>query len=89
MGDGSLTYSEEESDLEKLFEEWMTKHGRIYGSEEEKELRFNTFKQCVKRLNEHNKTRGISWIMGLNQFSDYTSDEFASGFLGCRRRTCD
>jgi len=38
--------------------------------------RFNIFKNNLVTIREHNK-KGLSWTMGVNQFSDMTSEEFS------------
>jgi len=42
--------------------------------------RFGVFKRALDLIREHN-SKGLSWTMGVNQFTDMTSEEF-SAFVG-------
>uniref|UniRef100_A0A803QJB9 Cysteine proteinase n=1 Tax=Cannabis sativa TaxID=3483 RepID=A0A803QJB9_CANSA len=41
--------------LSKRHEEWMVRHGKVYKSAQEKEIRFNIFKENVKFIESFNK----------------------------------
>ncbi|CAM8881886.1 unnamed protein product [Rhodiola kirilowii] len=68
--------------LAQLHEEWMTEHGRDYGSAEEREYRFKIFKNTVERVNAHNQVEGRSYDMAVNKFSDMTYDELKAKYTG-------
>merc|ERR1712127_758343 len=52
-----------------------------YHTRAEHELRFEIFQANLKKNNAHNKA-GLSYTMGINQFSDLTDSEFKSQNLG-------
>ncbi|MED6133396.1 hypothetical protein PIB30_027935 [Stylosanthes scabra] len=64
----------------ELFESWMTKHNKIYDSNEEKLFRFKIFTDMLKYIEETNKVL-TTFRVGLNQFSDLTDEEFENIYL--------
>ncbi|XP_010884910.2 uncharacterized protein LOC105019996 [Esox lucius] len=67
-----------EEELDKEFAMWKTKHGKTYNSTEEEAKRRNIWFATRTRVMEHNRkaANGLAtWIMGLNHFSDLTSEE--------------
>lgn len=69
--------------LIELFEQWMSKHGKIYETIEEKLRRFDIFKDNLKHIDERNKAVTNYWL-GLNEFADLTHQEFKSKYLGLK-----
>ncbi|WRX13877.1 Peptidase C1A, partial [Theobroma cacao] len=61
--------------LIELFESWISKHGKIYESIEEKLLRFEVFKDNLKHIDKRNKEISSYWL-GLNEFADLSHEEF-------------
>ncbi|CAG9854681.1 unnamed protein product [Phyllotreta striolata] len=65
-----------------LHEQWgnfKVKHGKVYKNIAEEIVRFEIFQQNLKTIEEHNAKyeAGLSGFwMGVNKFSDMTSDEF-------------
>ncbi|OAY54730.1 cysteine protease XCP1 [Manihot esculenta] len=79
--------------LSELFESWMSKHGKIYNTIEEKLHRFEVFQDNLKHIDHRNKEVTSYWL-GLNEFADLTHEEFKSKYLGLntdfsRRRTSE
>ncbi|XP_020675311.1 oryzain alpha chain [Dendrobium catenatum] len=73
-----------EEDVRELYDNWMARHGRIYNELDEKERRFEIFKDNLLYIDEHNA--GVhSFRLGLNRFADLTNDEYRSLYLGFRR----
>ncbi|GMJ03429.1 xylem cysteine peptidase 1 [Hibiscus trionum] len=70
--------------LIELFEEWISKHGKIYESIEEKLKRFEVFKDNLKHIDKRNKEISSYWL-GLNEFADLSHDEFKNMYLGLKR----
>lgn len=66
-----------------LFESWISKHGKIYESIEEKLLRFEIFKDNLKHIDEKNKVVSNYWL-GLNEFADLSHQEFKNKYLGLK-----
>lgn len=69
--------------LIELFDSWMSKHGKVYKSLEEKLRRFEVFKDNLKHIDETNKKRSSYWL-GLNEFADLSHEEFKATHLGLR-----
>ncbi|XP_018829301.2 cysteine protease XCP1-like [Juglans regia] len=65
----------------ELFESWMSKHGKIYKSMEEKLQRFEVFKDNLKHIDQRNKEITSYWL-GLNEFADLSHEEFKTQYLG-------
>jgi KDEL-tailed cysteine endopeptidase len=45
-------------------------------TENEIDLRYNTFKENLMKIHEHNSNTDHSWKMNINQFADMNNDEF-------------
>jgi len=71
----------------KEFSTFMNKFGKTYSTSEESKLRFDIFKDNVKKMNAHNARKDVSWKMGINQFSDLTDEEFEARHLGGYKQT--
>ncbi|KAG2706260.1 hypothetical protein I3760_05G095700 [Carya illinoinensis] len=67
----------------ELFESWMSKHGKIYKSMEEKLQRFEVFKDNLKHIDQRNKEITSYWL-GLNEFADLSHEEFKTQYLGLK-----
>ncbi|XP_065854529.1 cysteine protease XCP1-like [Euphorbia lathyris] len=65
----------------ELFETWMSKHGKIYESIEEKLHRFEVFMDNLKHIDSRNKEVTTYWL-GLNEFADLSHEEFKNKYLG-------
>ncbi|OVA15891.1 Peptidase C1A [Macleaya cordata] len=76
-----------DKEVTDLYESWLAKHGKVYNDLEEKERRFEIFKENLKFINEHNAGNN-SYKVGLNQFSDLTKEEF-SQMLGFDNRSTE
>ncbi|KAF4386553.1 hypothetical protein G4B88_006809 [Cannabis sativa] len=63
--------------LSKRHEEWMVRHGKVYKSAQEKEIRFNIFKENVKFIESFNKhEKKYSFKISMNKFGDMANHEF-------------
>lgn len=59
------------------FDDWASKHGKIYGSEVESAYRREVFQKNVERITRHN-AEGHNWTMAINKFADLTAEEFTA-----------
>ena len=66
------------------FERFIATHGRNYASQEEFNLRKGIFMTNLQQIEEHN-AKGLSWTLGVNQFSDWTDEEYGR-LLGLKGR---
>ncbi|KAJ7560923.1 hypothetical protein O6H91_03G006400 [Diphasiastrum complanatum] len=67
--------------LSDLYESWMGKHSKGYSNLEEKQQRFEIFKDNLKYINDENLKNATYWL-GLNKFADLTHEEFRAKYLG-------
>ncbi|OMO60881.1 hypothetical protein COLO4_33697 [Corchorus olitorius] len=66
-------------------EQWMAQYGRVYKGNNEREQRFNIFKENVARIDSFNNANDKTYKLGVNQFADLTNEEFTAsrnGFKG-------
>ncbi|KAG6549333.1 hypothetical protein Mapa_009050 [Marchantia paleacea] len=57
-------------ETEQNFQSWMLKHSKTYSSQTVQTKRFNTFKNNLKRIREHNSKPDVSYKLGLTKFAD-------------------
>ncbi|KAK3431227.1 hypothetical protein EUGRSUZ_E02717 [Eucalyptus grandis] len=63
----------------------MARHGRIYKDNLEKEKRYGIFLETLRFIEDFdNKAANQSYKVGLNQFSDLTTEEFVPRYTGFR-----
>ncbi|KAG7552748.1 Cathepsin propeptide inhibitor domain (I29) [Arabidopsis thaliana x Arabidopsis arenosa] len=58
-----------------IFESWMVKHGKVYGSVAEKERRLTIFEDNLRFINNRN-AENLSYRLGLTQFADLSLHEY-------------
>jgi len=68
-----LKASENEDHLEH-FTEFAAKFNKNFGDSEEFQKRFDTFKNNLRHVEEHNSKNGFN--LGVNMFSDLSEEEF-------------
>ena len=65
---------------------FKNRFSKVYASDEELESRFDIFKSNMRSIVEHNAILNQNFTMGINQFSDFSPDEFkalyVSGYKG-------
>ncbi|KFK43609.1 hypothetical protein AALP_AA1G148800 [Arabis alpina] len=68
--------------LVTLHQQWMIQFSRVYSSKSEKHMRFKVFKNNLKFIEDFNKQRNQSYKLGVNEFSDWTVEEFIATHTG-------
>ncbi|XP_063040253.1 cystein proteinase inhibitor protein salarin-like [Engraulis encrasicolus] len=71
-------------DLDKTFQEWKVKFGKVYSSPEEEAKRKQIWTDNWDRIEAHNAqfSQGLeTWSMALNHFADMTWEEFSGTML--------
>ncbi|KAK6152042.1 hypothetical protein DH2020_014677 [Rehmannia glutinosa] len=63
------------------FARFAHRYGKRYEHAEEVQRRFQIFSENLKMIRSHNK-KGLSYTMGVNEFTDLTWDEFRKHRLG-------
>ncbi|CAL0304843.1 unnamed protein product [Lupinus luteus] len=65
----------------KIHEQWMSQYQRSYTNDTEKEKRFQIFKENLEYIEKFSNANN-NYKLGLNQFSDLTTDEFLASYTG-------
>ncbi|CAA6658925.1 unnamed protein product [Spirodela intermedia] len=68
--------------VSELFEKWCKEHGKVYGSEEEREHRLRVFADNAAFVMEHNGRGNSTFTLDLNAFADLSPHEFRTAYLG-------
>jgi hypothetical protein len=63
--------------IDYKFMEFVTKHGKSYGTREEYDFRAAIFRETFKFVEEHNASETETHKAEVNEMSDWTSDEWA------------
>lgn len=86
---GSQTHSIPDSGSESsAWLQFKQQFGKVYKSQEEDSMRFANFMAAKRRVELHNANQSATYKMGLNQMSDWTSEEF-NRLLGSNRAPWD
>ncbi|GFS29379.1 granulin repeat cysteine protease family protein [Actinidia rufa] len=67
-----------------MYESWLIEQGKSYNSLDEKEMRFEIFKENLRIIDNHNADANRSYSLGLNRFADLTDEEYRSTYLGLK-----
>ncbi|KAK3184015.1 hypothetical protein Dsin_031302 [Dipteronia sinensis] len=71
--------------MSEKHEQWMLKYGKVYENAEEKERRFQIFKDNVEFIESFNAAGNKPYKLSANRFLDQTNDEFKASRNGYRR----
>ena len=74
---------ETEDSLWSLYERWRSHH-TVSRDLDEKQKRFNVFKENARYIHEFNKRKDAPYKLRLNKFADLTNHEFRSTYAGSR-----
>jgi KDEL-tailed cysteine endopeptidase len=66
---------------QKEFMLFRDRFNKIYASDEDFFARFEVFKSNMRSILEHNSVPGQNFTLGVNQFSDLTSEEFKALYI--------
>jgi Papain family cysteine protease/Cathepsin propeptide inhibitor domain (I29) len=69
------------SDVESAFQQWAAVHGKEYADDDERDSRRGNFEANAHFIAEHN-SRYDNVRLALNEFADFTFEEFAQTRLG-------
>ncbi|KAI5447812.1 hypothetical protein KIW84_015312 [Lathyrus oleraceus] len=69
-----------ESSVVEAHQQWMIEYGRTYTNSYEMEKRFQIFKNNLEYIENFNNAGNKSYSLGLNQFSDLTTEEFMASY---------
>ena len=70
--------------VQQQFLEFLSTHGKSYGTQEEFNYRLQVFADNLETINAHNESNADDATLGLNHMADWTSHEFKRllGFRG-------
>jgi len=71
-----------ESDEWKQFSNFQDRFSKKYSSFQELQTRFQVFRENLRNIILHNLDYSQNFTMGINQFTDLTSQEFKDQYLG-------
>jgi len=71
-----------ESSVVEAHQQWMMKYGRTYTNSYEMEKRKKIFKENLEYIENFNNVGNKSYKLGLNPYSDLTSEEFIASHTG-------
>mmetsp|Transcript_43500 Transcript_43500/g.102505 ORF Transcript_43500/g.102505 Transcript_43500/m.102505 type:complete len:357 (-) Transcript_43500:93-1163(-) len=77
--------SSSEEDVQKAFDDFVTKYGRSYVDEDQRAYRFEIFKTNFAYINRVNARR-LSYQLGVTAFADQSEEEFLRSRFGARDR---
>jgi len=72
----------EDTDLVHLYNTWKAENNKLYASSIEHDYRFKVFSDNYKYITEMNQVSHHTFKLGLNLFSDLTSEEFLAKYTG-------
>ncbi|XP_075665574.1 senescence-specific cysteine protease SAG12-like [Castanea sativa] len=84
---GAMSRNFPDAPLYERYEQWMAQHGRKYINSVEKEKRFNIFKDNLEYIDKFNNGGNRTFKLGVNKFSDLTSEEFLAYYTGFKIST--
>ena len=67
-----------ETSMYERHEQWMARYGRVYKDGDEKDKRFEIFKDNVARIESFNKAMDKPYRLSVNEFADLTNEEFTA-----------
>jgi len=67
-----------------MWSEFKNEFGKVYNAVDEENQRFEVFKANVDIIQATN-AKNLSYTLGVNQFSDLTSDEFVAQYTGLKK----
>ncbi|XP_010501640.2 PREDICTED: zingipain-2-like [Camelina sativa] len=65
-------------------QQWMLKFSRVYDDEFEKQRRLEVFSKNLKFIENFNNMGNQSYELGVNEFTDWTEEEFLATHTGLR-----
>ncbi|OMP12667.1 hypothetical protein COLO4_02899 [Corchorus olitorius] len=77
-----MSHTTHEAAIIAEHEAWMSKYGRTYANEAEKNKRFKIFKENFEYIHNFNNAGNKTYKLSINKYSDLTHDEFVASRTG-------
>lgn len=71
-----------EDPMLERFEQWVGRHGRLYGSAGEKRRRLEVYRRNVELVEQFNSMSNGGYKLADTKFADLTNEEFRAKMLG-------
>ncbi|KAL4179615.1 hypothetical protein AMTRI_Chr13g88210 [Amborella trichopoda] len=78
--------SRKEKDVRAMYELWLRRNRKAYNGLDEKDRRFEIFKDNLAHIDQHNANGNSTYKLGLNKFADLTNEEYRARYLGVRNK---
>ncbi|KAE8678425.1 Senescence-specific cysteine protease SAG39 [Hibiscus syriacus] len=78
----------EDASMYERHRQWMSQFGRVYSDNNERQKRFNIFKQNVELIDSFNNANNKPYKLAVNQFADLTNEEFTASRNGFKGHMC-
>ncbi|KAG8501670.1 hypothetical protein CXB51_004772 [Gossypium anomalum] len=78
----------EDASMYERHQQWMVQFGRVYKDTNERQKRFQIFKQNVARIDSFNAANNKPYKLGVNQFADLTNQEFTASRNAFKGHMC-
>ncbi|AAF88126.1 Putative cysteine proteinase [Arabidopsis thaliana] len=72
------------SSIVDYHQQWMIQFSRVYDDEFEKQLRLQVLTENLKFIESFNNMGNQSYKLGVNEFTDWTKEEFLATYTGLR-----
>ncbi|XP_050228529.1 senescence-specific cysteine protease SAG39-like [Mercurialis annua] len=76
LASAAIARNLQDASMHERHEQWMTRFGRVYPDPNEKEIRYEIFKENVQLIESFNKDASKPYKLGINKFADLTNEEF-------------
>ncbi|XVF25663.1 hypothetical protein REPUB_Repub13aG0232900 [Reevesia pubescens] len=76
----------QEAAITNKHKQWMSRYGRVYENQSEKDKRFKIFKDNLEYIENFNNAGNRTYKLGINEFADLTHDEFLAARTGYKKR---
>lgn len=78
------TASAEPNEIQRAWQDFVAKYGRVFHSVQEESRRFEIFEKNYMFIKSENAVKGRNFTLVVNGFADQAPEEFGQGHLGMR-----
>lgn len=74
--------------MTETHDQWMTRYGRVYKNDEEKNRRATIFEENLNYIQTFNKANYKPYKLAVNEFADLTNEEFTTSRNKFKSHVC-